>query len=346
MAHAHLHPGESARDYFTEQLLGILVCGSLGFVAVMMYRNGMLSFILAPAFHKPVLFGGLAVLGVIVLFRAISIWREAGALQAMDDAACNHAPGQAHGPDCNHNPLGLPLEDDHDHAHSHDLSWVFVTMLILVVPITLFLIGMPNPAMARLAAIAEAKLEGRNASPDDALSAETLEELAKTAQPVQNSDGSMERIDPDGSKVRTLKTETGMVLREVTPPGGKPVYNIVPQAGEEMRFNDLNDAAYDEGKRRALAGRTAILEGRFKKLGDKEFTLFRLKMTCCAADTVPLKVRIVVPQAVSGFGDFDWVRVKGVIQFIKVPGQERYVPVIMVGDITDVKKETAKNEYE
>ena len=113
-----------------------------------------------------------------------------------------------------------------------------------------------------------------------------------------------------------------------------------------MRFNDLNDAAFDEAKRQSLQGQIAILEGRFRRLGDKEFTLFRLKMTCCAADTVPLRVRIVVPQALSGFQDFDWVEVKGQIQFVKVPGQERYLPVIMVADITDVRKTEPKGEYE
>ena len=56
--------------------------------------------------------------------------------------------------------------------------------------------------------------------------------------------------------------------------------------------------------------------------------------------------RIVVPQALSGFSDFDWVRVTGQIQFLQVPGQNRYIPVIMVADIRDVVKEEPKNEYE
>ncbi|MCI0700225.1 MAG: hypothetical protein L0241_03980 [Planctomycetia bacterium] len=340
MAHAHLHPGESARDYFTEQLLGLLVCGGLGFVAVMMYRNGMLNYILAKPFHLPVLYGGLAILGVIVVLRGIAIWREAGALQALNDQNCNHAPGQAHGPECNHNPLGIPLEDDHDHVHNHDLSWVFVTMLVLVVPITLFIIGMPSQAMQELAMKAEMKLDGRN-SGDEGISGVALAEMRKDATLVE------EKNEPDGSIVRILKSQTGLMIREVVPPGGgEPKLSVISQAGMEMRFNDLNDAAYDERKRGEMQGTTAILEGRFKRLADKEFTLFRLKMTCCAADTIPLKVRIVVPQAVSGYIDFDWVRVKGVIQFLKVPNQERYVPVILVSDIADVKKVPPKNEYE
>jgi uncharacterized membrane protein YcgQ (UPF0703/DUF1980 family) len=115
-----------------------------------------------------------------------------------------------------------------------------------------------------------------------------------------------------------------------------------------MRFNTLNEAAYDPDKRKAYSGQTAIMEGRFKRLDDKEFTLFRLKMTCCGADTVPLKVRIIAPLAVNGFNDFDWVRVKGVIQFIKAPGQDRYTPVLVLGGIgeEDIRRVEVRNEYE
>ena len=112
------------------------------------------------------------------------------------------------------------------------------------------------------------------------------------------------------------------------------------------RFSDLNDAAYDQGKREGLQGQTAVLEGLFKRLGDREFTLFRMKMTCCAADTVPLKVRIVTPTALTGFKDMDWVEVKGQVHFLQVPNSNQYVPVIKVADVTDIKKVDKKNVYE
>ena len=80
MGHGHLHPGESMRDYFTEQLLAILVCGLFGFAAIQMYRNNMLDF-LTPNFREPVLYGGIGVL-VLVAFRAFTVWKEAGELQA------------------------------------------------------------------------------------------------------------------------------------------------------------------------------------------------------------------------------------------------------------------------
>jgi len=338
MAHSHLGC-QSPRDYFTEQLLTILVCGALGFVGIQMYLNDMLVYILAPQFHTAVLIGSIAVLGLVAL-RAVAVWREAGQLQPVDDMTCQE--NHVHTAACNHLP-GLPTGTTadpnvvEDHGHSHDMSWVFARMLILVFPVALFAMGIPNSGFSKDKQI---KMAGN----DVALDPETLRTLAKDATQVGEI-----TYEADGSQVRTLKTQTGLKIREVTPPpgkGGEVKLSVIPEAGSEMRFNELKDAAMDEGKRKAYAGQTAIMEGRFRRLGDKEFTLFRMKMTCCGPDAVMLKVRIIAPQAVSGFSDFDWVRVKGVIQFIKAPNDELYTPVLILGDIADVQHAKTKNEYE
>ena len=39
MAHVHFHGEESVRNYFTEQLLTILVCALFAFAAIQMYRT-------------------------------------------------------------------------------------------------------------------------------------------------------------------------------------------------------------------------------------------------------------------------------------------------------------------
>jgi hypothetical protein len=308
MAHDHHHPGESARDYFTEQLLTILVSGLFGFVAIRMYQNGMLGYILAPAFHLPVLIGGIAVL-LLVVVRAVAVWREAGEVQAhahdhdhhhRHEHTHDHHHGHEHGKDCDHehdhpdhghHHHPAHTHDHGDHGHSHDLAWVFTRMLILVFPIALFFMGVPSSGYSK----------------------DRINKL-------------LGHDDPLAVSVGEVEAKEGLVTR----------------------FNDLNDAAYDDAKRESLQGQAALLEGRFRRLGDKEFTLYRLKMTCCAADTVPLKVRIVTPQALSGFNDHDWVQVKGQVQFIPVPNTTptRYIPVIKVADITDVKKTPPKGEYE
>ena len=207
-------------------------------------------------------------------------------------------------------------------------------MLILIFPVLLFFIGLPNSGFSK-----QRQLD--MAGNDAALGSEMLKKMVEGATVLETPKA------VDGSTVRILRTSSGLKIRETTPAGGgEPKLELISGEAKVRKFNELNDAALDEGKRKYMEGETTLLEGRFKRLSDKEFSLFRMKMTCCAADTVPLKVRIVVPQALSGYNDFDWVRVKGQLQFLAVPGQNRYIPVLMVADIRDVVKGEPTNEYE
>lgn len=340
MAHSHLGC-MSPRDYFTEQLLTILVCGAISFVGIQMYLNGMLGYILAPDFHPWVLFGSIGVLGLVVL-RAISVWREAGELQPVDGMNCQE--NHVHSAACNHTLPGMPDGSGgdpnlvEDPGHTHDMSWVFARMLVLVFPVALFALGLPNSSISP-----KAQLDSIEGGPS--LDPKEIERIANDPSTIQLKPTESQA---DGTTIRELQAENGkgMKIREITTPKGEVKYVVIPGQGNEMRFNDLTEAAIDADKRKSYTGQTAIMEGRFKRLADKEFTLFRMKMTCCGADTVPLKVRILAPQAVNGFHDFDWVRVKGVIQFIQAPGQDRYTPVLVLGDVTDVQKAPLKNEYE
>lgn len=350
MAHSSMGC-QSPRDYFIEQLLTILVCGALGFVGVQLYLNDMLRHILAPQFHLPVLIGSGCVL-LLVVVRAISVWREAGQLQPVDDMTCleNHVHTAA----CNHLP-GLPggatdpaLVDD---GHSHDMSWMFARMLVLVIPVALFALGVPNSGFSHD--------KYRNALEKEALlnmDPKELEDMVKDkdtpAKQIPFADGTMVRELPNGTKVRLFEAAsksaptTKLKIRESVPLSGKTDYVLEVEGGIPMSFNELNDAAFDADKRDSYTGKTAILEGRYSQLGDKQFTLYRLKMTCCGADAVQLKVRIIAPTAMS-ITPGEWVRVHGVIRFIKATGQDRYTPVLFLSDVKDVERNVAvRNEYE
>lgn len=125
---------------------------------------------------------------------------------------------------------------------------------------------------------------------------------------------------------------------------------VAHRNGTVTTFKELNAAANDQGKRESLQGKTAILEGYIRRInasGAPQLTLFRLKMACCGADAVPLKVRIVLKKGtLNRFEDFDWVEMKGQIQFVQAPNSERYIPVIVVEDIRDIRKAEPKNIYE
>jgi hypothetical protein len=214
------------------------------------------------------------------------------------------------------------------------MSWLFARMLILVFPVLLYFIGLPNSGFSK-------EWQLQRAGNDTALGTESLKKFIDGATVVEGPK------EENGSSVRVLKTTSGLKIRERTyVGGGEPKLELISEAGTPRKFNELNDAALNEEKRKYMEGETVILEGRFKRLADKEFSLIRMKMTCCAADTVPLKVRILVPQALSNFSDFDWVSVKGQLQFLQVQGQDRYIPVIMVANNNDVTKTQPKNEYE
>jgi hypothetical protein len=387
MANGQLAAGESsARDYFTEQLLTILVCGLFGFAAIQMYRSNMLSF-LNPAFHEPVLYGGIGIL-ILVALRAVAVWNEAGELQAKAlEMGCGI--DHVHSASCNHGPGILGPDGEPDHTHTTDMTWVFVRMMILAFPVALFFMGLPNGSFSK-----ERQLELARKN-ETTLSMKSIKELAKA----EGTTVYDEKMRPDGARVRTLKTAKGLTIRETTAaakerdlapvdanpaltqerlhelaknatvvettkqadgstvqiletkdsklrlretlwPSPEPVYALITGDGTRMGFNELNAAAYDSGKRESLEGSTVIVAGKYARLADKEFSLFRLKMTCCAADAVPLKVRIIVPQALTNIHDGDWVEVKGQLQFYKVPNQgkgpQQYVPVLLVAENSDV----------
>lgn len=321
---AHPHPHGSLKDYFTEQLLTLLVCGLFGFAAVQLYMDNKLNNLLVPRFFPWVLAGGIAILAMVVL-RGIAVWKEAGDFQAQ---AQSQSDAGISCTDCTQFHIPGQEDYDHDHPHNNDLSWMFARMLILFFPVGLFFLGLPNPEAAAQ--------YSRNSASDAALNPELLKEMAMHATVIEQ-----------GDHYRILKTESGLKIKEVTQDNGSVKLELMGGDVIAVRFNELNDATLDPGKRDYLSGKTAILEGRFKRLADKEFSLYRYKMTCCYADAVPLKVRIIVPQALSGFGEGRWVRVKGQIQFLKVPGQDSYIPVLMVADVKDIESKPAPmNESE
>jgi hypothetical protein len=335
--HDHHHHGGSLRDYFVEQLLTIFVVGMFGLVAVLMYQDGRLRYILAKEFHLPVLIGGITVL-LLVAVRAVSVWREAGRAGAHGHAHAHahdhdhhhhdhthahdhghtHDHGHAHthdhgpelqhehGPDCAHDHGHAHAHHGHAHSHHHGHSHEFDP-------------GTDDHGHSHDLAWVFARM------------LVLFFPVALYLIGVPNSGFSPDRINKLLGSDEQVSTDVGTVAQG---------------EGSVMSFDDLNDAAYDERKREALEGQIGILEGRFRRLGEKQFTLYRLKMTCCAADTVPLKVRIITPTALSGFNDHDWVRVKGEVRFVKSPNVNQYIPVIAVADINDVQKAKARSEYE
>src|SRR5262249_21851976 len=177
----------------------------------------------------------------------------------------------------------------------------------------------------------------------------TQEEMASRAKDAaQVGSESME----GGNKVRILRPSVPPELKEITLHDGTKKYEpyVTLRDPVPMGFNDLNDAAYDEKKRQSLEGQAVTIEGKLNRISDRQFTLYRLKMTCCAADAVPLKVRMIAPQALSGYQDHQWVRVTGRLELLEVSsgGTTKYVPIVRIPATSSqyIQKVEGKSEYE
>ena len=265
-SHDHSH-GPTARDYYFEQLLTILIAAAYGTVGLLMYRNGMLSLILAPGFLIPCAIAGSAVIFLAVV-RGVAIWIEAG--KGTHPAGCGHDHGA--GEDCGH-----------DHAegegHSHGTGMIYIQVLVLAFPLLLYFMNLPNGKMS---------------------AAWLSSQLGKAP-------------------------EIG-VLGAVTESGTA-----------DTSFDQLSKAEYDPGVRALLDGKRVQLSGKVQMYNEKKFTLFTMKMNCCAADQVPLKAVIISEYAIPGIVPMQDYRVGGVIQFAETPGKNgQFTTIIRVNGSDDL----------
>jgi uncharacterized repeat protein (TIGR03943 family) len=131
MTHDHSHGDRNA--YYLNQLFTIAVCGALGGVAVMLWWSGTIRLMLHPKFFLWVLLGGIALL-VLVVLRAVAVWRSIDELAAVSDHVHDHEDcGHEHEP-CHH----------HAHEHGHEHGWQPWRYVVLLLPVVLYLLNLPN----------------------------------------------------------------------------------------------------------------------------------------------------------------------------------------------------------
>jgi hypothetical protein len=112
--HDHSHAYSA---YYLEQLCTIGVCGTLGLVAVMLYYQRFLNFMLAPFLHPYVLGSGWVLIG-LAGFRTVLMWSSRG-----------------------------------HHHHGHDHSWGPWRYGVLCLPIMLYFLGLPNQGFSSAKAV-------------------------------------------------------------------------------------------------------------------------------------------------------------------------------------------------
>jgi DUF1980 C-terminal domain len=318
MAHSHAHAhgdDDAGGTFFLDQLFTILVCGALGLVAILMYQTGMLSRILVPMFFVPVLVGGVAIM-VLVAVRAIAVWQLAGARrQAEADGAnnnANHGHSHSHGHEHSHAHSHAHTEDcghehgddcGHDHAHSHagddhGHDHGWAPWRYMVLAIPVFLFLLGLPRGG--------------------------------LSPPPTAGGALQQ----SPKRQALSALVGgpALTKVLRKPEGE-------QRTLQLRFKELVEAAAIPARQEPYEGDIGIIRGQYLPIrsSDREFGLFRMDMTCCAADAVFLETRIIAPEPVQGINYGQWVQVQGVISFERNE-KGKWIPVITLKSADDIDR--------
>ena len=308
MAHEHAH-GEGEGTFFLDQLFTILACGAVGLVAILMYQTGMIDRILVPMFFGPVLIAGIALV-ILVCIRAVAVWQLAGARRVgqTEPADIGEPRGQDRGHSHSHG---------HDHAHAHDENCEH-----------------DHGPQAD---------GGHDHSHDRAHSHAAADDHGHDhgwapwrymvlAIPVFLFFLGLPRSKFEGAERKMSKGLLhGSVRKNLALLAGGLAYPKLQPERKELGFKELNEAAAIPARREAYEGDIGVIRGQFVPAAgtDREFTLFRMNMTCCAADAVFLETRIVAPDAnaIAGLASNQWVKVEGIISF-QQNERGKWIPVI------------------
>ena len=307
MAHEHAHQLEES--YYLDQLCTVAACGLLGGIALLLWQTDTLYEynILVKSFRIWTLLGG-AILTGITIIRGISLWSEVGRRKR------EHVHEHEHSHDHHHHEHGETCDHDHEHEHHHD--------------------------------------HGHNHDHDHE---HEHGEHAHAHHHHHHDHGHSHAFAPWRYAVLLMPLMLaglliyyhyhGLELRYsnsyLLAGGSEEVLNDsgsggIKKGGDEIRlsFQDLTVIAPNPAMHARVEGNTVKLSGLYKPITDKQFSLMRWKMTCCGADAVPLKARIISPEPLD-YQPGSGVEVKGTIEFHKLDSGE-FVPVVRLGSLSDI----------
>ena len=324
MGHDHDH--SHSENYFLDQVCTVAVCGLLAGTGFLAWKVGLFSNynILTDQFIFAMLLGSIALAGLVVV-RGITLWKEAGSgrthahehTHEHDHAHDHdhehgehrhHDHDHAHGESCGHDH---PHEHDHQHDHDHDHAH-----------------GHDHHPHHHHGAPPAVDDHGHSHEFAPWRYAVMLLPLLLSGLLLYYSFMGLElKYSDDRLLVGALHNpELVGGSNEIT-----NTSNQITPAG----FRELSDAANNAQQREFWENRKTELTGLFAPMGEKQFTLFRRKMTCCASDSVPIKVRIISQENLKNYGlqPAKGVKVVGQIQFRKIKDSEEYIPVLLATDI-------------
>jgi hypothetical protein len=348
--HHHDHAHEERNAYYMDQLFTIGVCGALAAVGLTLWYRNQLIF-LAPFLRPLILWSSLGLL-VLVAIRAIAVWHsvaEPESLPVHDHAHDHdHAHGHHHhdhGECCSHHH-----HEHHGHGHEHAHEGIQAAAPTGVAPGSSALNVLSSPPAPAAASVHHHDHDhghshdhghGHSHGHDHGHSHDHDHEhgfapwryvflllpvalfFLDLPNPYYSSAHAAGLVNVSDLEDSKFQTEGG---------------NKVIQG---VGFLELERAALSQTQRDFYAGQRVQLTGQYVGDDDKRFTLVRYKMNCCAADAIPLKAVIVLDNKQmpdpSNSPRLDpkkyrnkWVRIEGVVQFLKRKGSDDYVTAVIV----------------
>jgi hypothetical protein len=398
MSHTH---AEDRTSYYAEQISTLVICGLLGAVSVMLYWQNLLRFILAPKFFGPVLWGGIAIL-VLVLIRAIAL--VAGRADTVDahhdhDAACDCDDGHEDHEHEQLSPSGHDHSGDedcacedghdhehghqhvhahshgggHDHAHGHSHGWNPWRYIVLLLPIVLFFLNLPNAGFTASGRVGVADVEGGHGGAkyveNTGLQINKKQDAIEVVSVVSDSPAEKAKIvpgdvilqftpeGPDAKAVglkdvsvdearKLMRGQPGTKIRlSIKGESAKPREVELTRTADILNvpFTEISKMSYTPEGRKFYEGRMARMTGQYAPGKDQNvFNLARVKITCCAADAIPLNVVVMrdpsLQENLEKMSPNTWVDVTGRLQFRKRKDRDEFVSVLLVSSPKDIRE--------
>lgn len=144
---------------------------------------------------------------------------------------------------------------------------------------------------------------------------------------------------PLGASNKEMASYAGFIA--MGPLVGNQWVSVAGMTAEEparkIDFQVLEQAAL---RREAWDGKTVSVVGQFRPnvQSQREFSLMRFRIKCCAADAIPLDVPIVCKEPVVSVPPMQWIQVTGQIEIQKREGSENsYMTVLRVPSRSKIK---------
>jgi hypothetical protein len=314
-----------------EQLFTIAICGALGGVAVMLWYTDKLGLMLHPKFHIWVLLGGIALLALVVV-RAVALWFEVDeAKDAIDPvhdhdhdhACCGHDHGHHHDHDHDHAHDHDHHDHDHgccdhDHGHEHGIQ-AGKEGVTAGVPLTSLPPAAP-PAHEHSHEHSHDHTHSHDHGHDHGWAPWRYVVLIL---PVVLY---FLNIPDQGFRTHADFIGDGALVA----PG-----NVASTGTANVGFQQLEQASLSPDSRDHYEGKTVSLTGQYLPRDPTTFQLIRYKISCCAADAVPLGAVIMVDPNATAKLDIDrlrgqWVKVTGRVHFFNRPGTNEYKTALIL----------------